>query len=235
MISNFELVIRLIVSAVLGGFIGIEREVSNRPAGLRTHILVSVGSTLIMLVSIYGFDDGDPARLASQVVSGIGFLGAGTIIRTGNDVRGLTTAASLWVCAGIGLAIGAGYYLGGVITVVIILVSLILLGNVENKVNRGSYKNIVVEGVERPGLIGDIGTLLGSYYITIKEVTITEDNSSDEDIVLINLNFTVKLPNNLGLMGVIKDIYEIDNITNVTYNGKIIGREEVLWYYLLGD
>lgn len=228
MISNFELVIRLVVSAVIGGFIGIEREVSNRPAGLRTHILVSVGSTLIMLVSIFGFDDGDPARLASQVVSGIGFLGAGTIIRTGNDVRGLTTAASLWVCAGIGLAIGAGYYLGGVITAVIILISLILLGNVENKVTRNSHKNIVIEGVERPGLIGDIGTLLGGYYITIKEVTIKEENLSDDDIHLINLNFTVKLPNNLRVMGVIRDIYGINNVTNVTYNGKIIGREEVL-------
>lgn len=228
MISNFELVIRLVVSAVIGGFIGIEREVSNRPAGLRTHILVSVGSTLIMLVSIFGFDDGDPARLASQVVSGIGFLGAGTIIRTGNDVRGLTTAASLWVCAGIGLAIGAGYYLGGVITAVIILISLILLGNVENKVTRNSHKNIVIEGVERPGLIGDIGTLLGGYYITIKEVTIKEENLSDDDIHLININFTVKLPNNLRVMGVIRDIYGINNVTNVTYNGKIIGREEVL-------
>ncbi len=228
MISNFELVIRLVVSAVIGGFIGIEREVSNRPAGLRTHILVSVGSTLIMLVSIFGFDDGDPARLASQVVSGIGFLGAGTIIRTGNDVRGLTTAASLWVCAGIGLAIGAGYYLGGVITAVIILISLILLGNVENKVTSNSHKNIVIEGVERPGLIGDIGTLLGGYYITIKEVTIKEENLSDDDIHLINLNFTVKLPNNLRVMGVIRDIYGINNVTNVTYNGKIIGREEVL-------
>lgn len=227
MISNFEVIIRLVMSAVIGGSIGIEREVSNRPAGLRTHILVSVGSTLIMLVSIFGFSEGDPARLASQVVSGIGFLGAGTIIRTGNDVRGLTTAASLWVCAGIGLAIGAGYYLGGVITAVIVLLSLILLGSLENKVMKNQHKNIIIEGVERPGFIGDIGTLLGNYYITIKELTIKED-ATDNDKHLISLDLTVKVPNNLRLIGVIRDIYEIDKVTKVIFNGKIISREEVL-------
>ena len=119
MISEIEIVKRLILSAILGGLIGVEREVNNRPAGLRTHILVTLGSTLVMLVSIDGLhrDGGailsDPYRLAAQVVSGIGFLGAGTIMRTGNSINGLTTAASLWVSAGIGLAIGTGYYLGG--------------------------------------------------------------------------------------------------------------------------
>ncbi len=227
MISNLELIIRLILSALLGGAIGIEREVSNRPAGLRTHILVSVGSTLVMLISIYGFDEGDPARLASQVVSGIGFLGAGTILRTGNDVRGLTTAASLWVCAGIGLAIGSGYYLGGLITAVIVLISLVLLSNVEKKVAKNSYKSMLIQGIERPGLIGDIGTVLGKHYISIKEITITDDNEDDSNH-LISLDMSVKVPNNLRLVGVIRDIYEIDMVTKVTYNGKIISREDVL-------
>lgn len=227
MTSNFELLLRLLLSAVVGGSIGYEREVSNRPAGLRTHILVSVGSTLVMLVSIFAFDDGDPARLASQVVSGIGFLGAGTIIRTGNDVRGLTTAASLWVCAGIGLAIGAGYYLGGIITALIVLVTLILLGNLEGKVSRNSFKHIIIEGTERPGLIGDIGSLFGSYYITIKEITIKEEGS-DENNHFISIDLYVKIPNNLGLEGVIRDIYEIDKVTKVIYNGKIVSIDESL-------
>lgn len=141
MLSELEIVLRLVLSAVIGGAIGIEREASNRPAGFRTHILVSVGSTLIMLVSAYGMGEGaDPARLAAQVVSGIGFLGAGTILRTGNHIKGLTTAASLWVCAGIGLSIGAGFYLGGVITAAIVLISLVALGNVEVNVLRGANK-----------------------------------------------------------------------------------------------
>lgn len=140
MVSKNEIIIRLILSAVIGGLIGTEREASNRPAGLRTHILVSLGSTLIMLVSIEGFYDietglwvGDPVRLAAQVVSGIGFLGAGTIMRTGDRIKGLTTAASLWVCSGIGLAIGNGYYLGGLLTAGIALVTLMSLGNFEKK------------------------------------------------------------------------------------------------------
>ncbi len=110
MISQMEIITRLVLAAVIGGLIGIEREFKNRPAGLRTHVLVSLGSALIMLISIDGFTNivnqtGDPARLAAQVVSGIGFLGAGTIMRTENSINGLTTAASLWVAAGIGLAV----------------------------------------------------------------------------------------------------------------------------------
>ncbi|HBL37110.1 MAG TPA: methyltransferase, partial [Firmicutes bacterium] len=107
------------VATLLGAVIGLEREQHGRPAGLRTHILVALGSCLIMLVSIYGFPSGtgsDPARLAAQVVSGIGFLGAGTILRDGTSIRGLTTAASLWVVAGIGLAAGTGFYWAAAIT-----------------------------------------------------------------------------------------------------------------------
>lgn len=227
MINNYEIVIRLILSAIMGGSIGIEREAHNRPAGLRTHILVSVGSTLIMLVSIYGFNgEGDPARLAAQVVSGIGFLGAGTILRTGNSIKGLTTAASLWVCAGIGLAIGAGYYLGGVITVIIVLVSLIALGPVQNKMFKSAHKIFIITGNERPGLIGDIGTLFGQYYITIRDISISQiDTDEDGQWDLLDVNLTVKIPNNLELQNVIYEIYKIKGVTNVTYDGKIIDKE----------
>lgn len=228
MVSNIELLVRLILSAIIGGSIGIEREVSNRPAGLRTHILVSVGSTLIMMVSIYGFGgEGDPARLASQVVSGIGFLGAGTIIRTGNDVKGLTTAASLWVCAGIGLAIGAGFYLGGIITAGIVLISLIALGNVEQKVSRNSYKVFLIIGEERPGLIGEIGTLFGQYYITIKDIAIVDSEEKEGDTDLIGLRFTTKIPSSLGISNVLNDIYQIKSVTKIIYEGKLIIKETI--------
>ncbi len=100
-ISEIDITLRLVISCILGGLIGFERESLDRPAGLRTHILVCIGSTLMTLVSIYGFSGfepvtKDPARIAAQVVSGIGFLGAGTILREGLTVTGLTTAASLW-------------------------------------------------------------------------------------------------------------------------------------------
>ena len=110
--ENMELLVRLALGCLLGGLIGIEREKNRHPAGFRTHILVCVGATLIMLCNIYIFEEYksyaniDPARLGAQVISGIGFLGAGTILKEGVTVKGLTTAASLWSVAGIGLAVG---------------------------------------------------------------------------------------------------------------------------------
>jgi putative Mg2+ transporter-C (MgtC) family protein len=220
MISNFELLLRLLLSALIGGAIGAEREVSNRPAGLRTHILVSVGSTLIMLVSVYAFSGADPSRLAAQVVSGIGFLGAGTIIRTGNDIKGLTTAASLWVCAGIGLAIGSGYYLGGIITAGIVLISLIALGSIEKRVRKNLSRVIHILAKERPGLVGDIGTLFGKYFITIKEITILEHEELDDEF--IDISFTVKTPTGLDMQEVINELYNVQMVTKVVLDGKIV-------------
>jgi putative Mg2+ transporter-C (MgtC) family protein len=116
-----HVLLRLSVAAGLGGAIGMERELRERQAGLRTHLVVCVGSALFTLVSAYGFHDFpasrvDPTRIAAQIVSGIGFLGAGAIIRQGLSVRGLTTAATLWLVAGIGMASGAGFYDAAVIT-----------------------------------------------------------------------------------------------------------------------
>jgi putative Mg2+ transporter-C (MgtC) family protein len=124
-----EALLRLFVAAALGGAIGLERELRERQAGLRTHLVVSVGAALFTLVSAYGFTDFgsrvDPTRIAAQIVSGIGFLGAGAIIRQGLSVRGLTTAASLWLVAAIGMAAGAGYWEGALIAT---LGALLVLG-----------------------------------------------------------------------------------------------------------
>jgi putative Mg2+ transporter-C (MgtC) family protein len=126
--------VRVALAGVLGGAIGAERELRERGAGLRTHMLVSIGAALFTLVSAYGWQDFrfstpsgivfDPTRIAAQIVTGIGFLGAGAIIRQGLSVRGLTTAATLWVVAAIGLAAGAGYYSAAVITTVLVLFAL---------------------------------------------------------------------------------------------------------------
>jgi putative Mg2+ transporter-C (MgtC) family protein len=128
-----EVLLRLTLAAVLAGIIGIERELRDRDAGLRTHLLVSVGAALFTLVSAYGFSDFvrsggrtsvDPTRIAAQIVTGIGFIGAGAIIRQGLSVRGLTTAATLWIAAAIGMACGAGYYTAAAITTAVVLASL---------------------------------------------------------------------------------------------------------------
>jgi putative Mg2+ transporter-C (MgtC) family protein len=131
-ITNFEIAARLIVALVLSGAIGVERELRERGAGLRTHIMVGLGSALFTLVSAYGFADfysngnvrTDPTRIAAQIVSGIGFLGAGAIIRNGLSVKGLTTAATLWAVAAIGLSSGAGFYVAASITTILILLGL---------------------------------------------------------------------------------------------------------------
>jgi len=128
------------VTAILSGLIGFERQFHRRTAGLRTHILVSLGSCLIMLTSLYVFDiykeitQLDPARIAAGVITGIGFLGAGTIIREREGVRGLTTAASLWVVAGIGLACGCGFLNAAVYTTILAVIVLLFLRHIETLV-----------------------------------------------------------------------------------------------------
>jgi putative Mg2+ transporter-C (MgtC) family protein len=133
-LSWADVLVRLLVAGILGGAIGAERELREHDAGLRTHTLVAVGSALFTIVSAYAWTDFnfsarngityDPTRIAAQIVTGIGFLGAGAIIRQGLSVRGLTTAASLWVVAAIGMASGAGYYSGALVATIVVLVSL---------------------------------------------------------------------------------------------------------------
>jgi len=133
MLNDLEIFIRLFLSLILSGLIGLERQVHRRTAGLRTHILVGLGSCLIMLTSLYIFAIYknevalDPARIAAGVITGIGFLGAGAIMREGEGVKGLTTAASLWVVAGIGLATGCGFYKAALFTTILALITLFFL------------------------------------------------------------------------------------------------------------
>jgi putative Mg2+ transporter-C (MgtC) family protein len=133
-LSSLEIVARVVLAAALGGAIGLERELREREAGLRTHLLVSVGAALFTMISAYAWTDWhfsnreglvfDPTRIAAQIVTGIGFLGAGAIIRQGLSVRGLTTAATLWVVAAIGMASGVGYYEAALVTTALVLISL---------------------------------------------------------------------------------------------------------------
>lgn len=142
MISDWTIVFRLVLAAVLSGIVGFERELHGRAAGFRTHILLCVGTTLIMLTSIHvsdiyaGKSPVDPARLAAGVVTGIGFLGAGTIMRYKANVKGLTTATSLWVVTAIGLAVGTGLYLGAVVTTLLAVSMLTFFGHFEREVIR---------------------------------------------------------------------------------------------------
>jgi putative Mg2+ transporter-C (MgtC) family protein len=149
------MVVRLLVTVVLSGLIGLERERSGRMAGLRTHVLVGLGSALVMLTSLHLFEmfhsmvEMDPGRMAAQVVSGIGFIGAGAILRSQASVRGLTTAASLWVVAGIGLASGCGYYRAAVVTTLLALLALVVFSRLERIWIRTKPDEATTYGAER--------------------------------------------------------------------------------------
>jgi len=136
-LSEIDIVIRLCLAFAAGFIIGIERSSRRQVAGLRTHILISLGASCLMLLSIWlpqQLGEGDPGRIAAQVVAGMGFLGAGAIIKLGNNIRGLTTAASLWLTAAIGLTIGAGMFIAALTVIILALITLIGLHVIERKI-----------------------------------------------------------------------------------------------------
>ncbi|ABN95434.1 putative magnesium transporter [Burkholderia pseudomallei 406e] len=198
MINHVELLGRLLLAALLGSVIGFERERMNWAAGLRTHMLVSVGSALVMLVSAFGFADVqgragvvlDPSRVAAQVVSGIGFLGAGSILLRGEVIRGLTTAASLWAVAGIGLATGGGMYVGAIGATAILLMILAGLKPLERRFIAPRQQRRVRLVVERGGLTLDqLHDTLGHGGIRVKQFIVQQsDDDPDVDDVSIALS-----------------------------------------------
>ncbi|MDD2620529.1 MAG: MgtC/SapB family protein [Syntrophomonadaceae bacterium] len=216
--ATYEIVFKLCLACILGALIGLERESLNRPAGLRTYTLVCVGSTLAMIVSIdiylqyYHTVNADPGRIAAQVVSGIGFLGAGTIMREGATVRGLTTAAGLWVVACIGLAVGSGMYIPAIVTTGLILFVLIYFVKVEEKITgMRDYKGILMLVEDRPGQVGTIGSILGDMCVLIKNIQLSRiEDSGDLEIELL-----LQLPPNLSIDEVTEELSGIKGLRNI--------------------
>jgi len=211
--------LKLIMAAFLGGIIGLERESLNKSAGFRTHTLVCLGSCLIMITSIEMYTHigqgiaSDPARLAAQVVSGIGFLGAGTIMRSGHGIKGLTTAASLWVVAGIGLAVGAGSYASSIITTVIVMLVLIYMPRIEQFYRTKRKKDNTLELIvrDRPGQIGAVTTALGQMSVHIRNVVMRADEVENRLIV----TFTIDIPYCYTINDVIENIRKVPGVIKV--------------------
>lgn len=194
MVTNLEMIFRLVLAAILSGLVGYEREVHGRTAGLRTHILVCVGSALIMLTSMHMFEiyrgraTLDPARIAAQVVSGIGFLGAGTILRFKASVRGLTTAASLWTVAGIGLAVGSGLYIPAVVTAILVLTTLFFLTRIERlMIRKDWYKIMEIETKSGALQLENIRSILSEYEVEIKDFEVRKTTLPDDLILKLSL------------------------------------------------
>jgi len=217
---------KLFIAAILGGVIGLERERRGRPAGLRTHLLVCVGVTLMMLVSEHMFvnyqgykNDSilriDPARIAAQIVTGIGFLGAGTIIRFRTSVRGLTTAASLWVVAGIGLAVGSGFILPAVFATVIAIATLILVPFVEKKVKRDEYRTIKILIDGQDHFLDKIKSILEVNSVKLQKYKFEKNIQKNE----IMYDITVKFRDEKML------VFASDNIAKEIKNIKSFGLE----------
>lgn len=195
--ANIELIARLLFAAVLGGVIGFERERFAFPAGLRTHMLVCVASSLVMMVSAFGFEDTrsmpnvalDPSRVAAQVVSGIGFLGAGAILLRGEVVRGLTTAASVWAVAGIGLAAGGGLYVLALAATVIILLTLTWVKPVARQLRtRGRLRRALRLQIDRGALtLPMLCRLFGEDGPRLRHISILPDDNEERDLVTISL------------------------------------------------
>ncbi len=215
--SEYEIIIKLALAAVLGGLIGLERESLSRPAGLRTYTLVCVGSALAMVVSLdmyyqyYQTVNADPGRIAAQVVSGIGFLGAGTIMREGATVRGLTTAAGLWVVACIGLAVGTGLYIPAIVSTAIILFVLIYFVKFEHYfTGMREYKGIVMVVKDRPGQIGVLGSILGEMGVLIKNIQLTRVEEDDLEIELL-----LQTPPPVSIEEVMQELSSIEGLRSI--------------------
>lgn len=212
------IVIKLVLAGLLGGIIGYERENTLRPAGFRTHILVCVGASLVMITSKYIFEQYsshvniDPARLGAQVISGIGFLGAGTIIRDGFNVKGLTTAASLWAVSCVGIATGIGFYSGAVIATMIIFSTLLFLKKFEKNIsNYKRYNAVFIQSENHPGRIGEINGIFEKYNVTIRNIEVV--NSDNKENVLIKL--LVRFVDSINSADVIEELQKLAGIVKV--------------------
>lgn len=217
--TEYDIVIRLVLACFLGGLIGLERESLNRPAGLRTYTLVCMGAALAMVVSqdmYYRYHNtvtADPGRIAAQVISGIGFLGAGTIMREGANIKGLTTAAGLWVVSCVGLAVGAGLYLAAVTTTGLVLLVLVYFFKVEERFQgTREFKNFKVIVQDRPGQIGRVGTALGEEGVHIKNLTLSHPEGDQ-----LILDLLLRIPPHLKPQAVADYICGVDGVFKVEH------------------
>jgi putative Mg2+ transporter-C (MgtC) family protein len=219
---DVEIIIRLLLASILGGFVGLEREVHGREAGVRTYLLVSLGSALIMVISEYlYFKYGgrlpgdifkvDPGRIAAQAVIGIGFLGAGVIIRYKDSMRGLTTAACMWVVCAIGLAIGSGYYLFGSLTTAVTILSLLGLKRFERKLNKDWYREMVIVSKDLEGQFDRIQKIIDKYNFKVINYGLRKDLEKKKMMV----NFRLRLHTVHPSRDLLQEVFDMEGVKRV--------------------
>ena len=221
MLSEWELLLRLTLSCILGGVIGYERQSRRKSAGLRTNVLVCLGSCLIMVLSealylnVEGRTNADPARLAAQVVSGIGFLGAGAIMKEGLTVTGLTTAACLWVVAGVGLAVGAGFYSGALVTTALVFATLGTLSRIDEWVMHEKNLSLIIHTEDKPGQLMHISSCLDDLQLKVRGVKVKADEDETDGVGLLYIELEVYNHRSIKSVIVVDAIKRIDGVISV--------------------
>ena len=222
MVSNYEILFRLFLAAVLGAVVGLEREVHGRPAGIRTYLLLCMGSALIMVVSellffkyeAKGLTDilrADPGRIAAQAITGIGFLGAGVILRYKDTIRGLTTAAAIWVACAVGLAIGAGFYLFGGAVTGLTLVSLVGLKALERRLKKDWYKEMTVVARDEAGQLNRIQEIITKNKFEIVNFGLKKDLERQE----VRASFLLRMRTVHPSREVLQEVFAMEGVKSV--------------------
>jgi putative Mg2+ transporter-C (MgtC) family protein len=216
--SEAELALRLLMAVACGGLVGLERERGDRPAGFRTYIMVSLGAALFTALSLIAFPGSDPARIAAQVVVGIGFLGVGVIVvYGGTHVVGITTAATMWATAAVGMAAGAGYFLTALYSTGIVLAVLIVLPLVENRAIarfRSRRLYFTIRSMPRPGLAEEVEDTLSRYGIGS---VLLRYQQCKGDVNECSLILRVNVPAKIGLLEVMDTLYRIQGVVSVSF------------------
>lgn len=221
MISDYDIIIRLLMAAVMGALVGFERERNNQPAGLRTHIILVVGSALAMTLSINlamafrpAVPNGDPARLAAQVISGIGFLGVGAIIRYGANIKGLTTATSMWSMAVVGLVVGMGYFLVAGFATGLLLVTLILVNYFEKRFIKPLVTSqLTITAVDRRDMLEKLRQVIAKHARMGSRIRIKKDLNHQR----VKYVMTLKLREDIRVDDMLAELTGLEGIRAINF------------------
>jgi putative Mg2+ transporter-C (MgtC) family protein len=216
-LNELSVFFRIVLSMVLGGILGIEREQKRRPAGFRTYVIVCLGSTLVMMTNQFLYlkmESPDSTRIAAQVISGIGFLGAGTILVTkNNQVKGLTTAAGLWAAAALGLAVGCGFYSGALISFLAIFCSVQILHTIDSRIYRRSKVFTIYAELEQVKHASKIFKYARDHKMELSDIEITKQKQVENNIIC--LTGTIRLQKSREHYEVIQEFSQLSGVTYI--------------------
>jgi putative Mg2+ transporter-C (MgtC) family protein len=212
-----ETILKILTAIIFGGLIGLEREHQSKAAGLRTHIILCVGATLITIVSIKMAQDlgnerlTDPTRIAANIVTGIGFLGGGAILRMGATVKGLTTAACIWTVTGVGMAVGAGYYFPAGLVILTVLLTLHFLARFEDVfLTRKEFRGMTLTAQSGPDILGNIEQVLSENRVTIRSIEVSKELNEPN----VEIRALVTMPDRINLNKLSAEILQIPGTLN---------------------